>query len=57
MLRQIQPEQTGKPQYRADGNGREEELGVVQKGERVVPQKRDYEVVVQRDEVERVSQR
>lgn len=55
MLAQVQAEQADEPEDDGYCNGREEQLGVVQEGQRIVPQERDYEVVNQGCEVQRVG--
>jgi hypothetical protein len=55
VLWKIESEEAGEPEDGADGDGGEEEVGVIEEGEGVVAQKCDDEVVVERDEVEGVS--
>lgn len=52
MLGGIEAEQRRKPEYCHDGDGHEEQLGVVEKGQFLVAQEGDDEVVVQSKQVE-----
>jgi hypothetical protein len=56
MPAHIEPEQAREPKNRCDGNGREEEFGVVQERQGVVAKEGDDEVVIQGDEVEGVAE-
>ena len=55
MPRHIKPKQGREPQYRRDSDGNEQKLCVVQERQRIVSQKSNDEVVVQRNEVKRVG--
>ena len=56
MFGEIESEEAGEPEDGEDGDGGQDELGVMQEWERVVAKERDDDVVTESQEVEGIAE-